>query len=497
MKRVKGATIIAIFTICILFMSSCRTDFDFDKAHSLAETLEQYNASFKEVYGEIDPEETWDFSSNIVTRPAANATRANSQLTLNDIGERLTENGGDKYYYVPDKLLDWLHTNLLPSENNSAKGKSFFLSVPNTKFYVVPIYQGVAWFNWNLGMKFQNGDYCTFWYKCDIQAQYNGSKNWVKANDKNGTANWGTQKTDAVRAPIFKIDTENKIKSHVGEELDLYLDVVSDTGRKKIQYASANQMRALILPDDVIANLNLKSIDPAAEKAMIIGAEDKDSYYGDGDWDYDDFVFLVVGCPDLPPVIEYIARRYMIEDLGATSTSDIDFNDVVVDLIQTYEKTADGTKNNLKETATIRALGGTLNFDLMIGQHTICTKQDNFTVGRMYNTGWNAARKEASEEIDYEKALKEIDLSKFGTLPIWDGDNSKIHLVMRPRVEDNVESDKKYNDIGGSNLGKYEIKYPSQGEVPAIIAFDLYKEWRPERVSIANSTDYDWWGKNK
>ena len=128
------------------------------------------------------------------------------------------------------------------------------------------------------------------------------------------------------------------------------------------------------------------------EDAVIkyIGIEDiaEGLSYNSTDNDFNDLVLAVVGNPDVPQekIIEEdkykvetcVPKRYMIEDLG--SIGDFDFNDIVVDVEDYTVETRKVTRLNGVITsdevisttsaptkAVIRALGGTIDFDLKIG----------------------------------------------------------------------------------------------------------------------------------
>ena len=188
----------------------------------------------------------------------------------------------------------------------------------------------------------------------------------------------------------------------------------------------------------------------------------------------------------------FVSKRYLIEDLSAVEANFVDFNDIVIDLIQTRKKTANGYEVT-GEKAIIRALGGTVNFDLMIGSHIVFTKKTSkYDVSTIYNTGWNPVSQRANKEINYNEVLAEIDLSNYGTLPIWNFDNNNIHVVMKPETKDKLNSDKIFSSLGDKALDEYVLNFPKKGAIPAMIAFDIDKEWLPERVGIKAPTDI-WW----
>ena len=144
-----------------------------------------------------------------------------------------------------------------------------------------------------------------------------------------------------------------------------------------------------------------------------------------------------------------LAKRYMVEDLGGSY--DFDFNDVVFDVI----KFSDGTQK-----CYVRALGGTLDVTIKVGNNS-WTKSLDYTITDMLNTN----------PIDPNLCLKEFDASG------WDGDNSKVSVI----VEGNEEAQ------GGTTKYYWAVPFPAQGEAPLIVA-TMYgsKTWMPERQSVPN-----------
>ena len=87
--------------------------------------------------------------------------------------------------------------------------------------------------------------------------------------------------------------------------------------------------------------------------------------------DYTDLVCMV---NDIDPV-KPIEKRYLIEDLG--SKDDFDFNDIVVDVKQDIQG---------NQKAIIRAMGGTLDFTLKIGNTEWTKSKDGVAAGYKTST---------------------------------------------------------------------------------------------------------------
>ena len=197
----------------------------------------------------------------------------------------------------------------------------------------------------------------------------------------------------------------------------------------------------------------------------IIGCEDA-STSSMTDKDYNDVVFMLYGEPYVPESFDVedlektVKKRYFIEDLGASD--DTDFNDIVVDVVSTYtyKKTTSDTgivtfsdEQVTSRKAEIRALGGTLDFELNIGG-TTWKKSADFDPSVMYNT----------QEPDYTKVLHTIDLPNE-----YDPASNNISVTVYQK---------------DSNMPSATVNFPADGTVPMIIAANAYEEWSVERVAF-------------
>lgn len=162
---------------------------------------------------------------------------------------------------------------------------------------------------------------------------------------------------------------------------------------------------------------------------------------------YSDLICMVRNIDPVRP----IEKRYMIEDLG--SKKDFDFNDVVVDVIQAI----DGSQK-----AIIRAMGGTIDFTLTIG-NTVWSKgvqgvAAGYKVETMYNT----------ENPKWDDVLVEFPVQG------WNPSTNNVTLTAKSLTNEDVI---------------LSIPFPRVGEVPMIIALDTFVDWQKERVSLPK----DWW----
>jgi hypothetical protein len=163
-------------------------------------------------------------------------------------------------------------------------------------------------------------------------------------------------------------------------------------------------------------------------------------------------------------------KRYMIEDLG--STNDFDFNDVVVDVIENIKIGRKLTMENgivvkdeetgdvaAAQKAIVRALGGTLDLTLKIG-NTEWKKSSELDASKMYNT--------KQGDIDYNAVLVEFPV--YG----WSPTNNNVSIVVNQN---------KSNEV-------FTITFPKKGSAPMIIAVEPELKWMSEQVSVPKSWFY-------
>ena len=171
-----------------------------------------------------------------------------------------------------------------------------------------------------------------------------------------------------------------------------------------------------------------------------------------------DLICLVEDLKDPNPII----KRYMIEDLG--TTDDTDFNDIVVDF-----------KDDLlgHQTATIRAMGGTLDFTLNVAGQAVWTKSVDgpkltpaVNVGDMVNTG--------VDEIRYDKVLAQFPVT--GWIP--SANNISVTVTYKDAT----------SETGATT---YTIPFPEVGKVPMMFATDVKVPWMVEHENFP-----EWWLDN-
>lgn len=292
----------------------------------------------------------------------------------------------------------------------------------------------------------------------------------------------------------------------VGERMYFYLEITE--GGNTTYATNGTKQSSMSEPKTMMLALNScprpSNIDSRNE-VMIIACEDAN--LKGSDWDYNDMVFMVIGNPDVPkPVviednttIVTYKKRYMIEDLG--STDDFDYNDVVVDVeAQRYHHFT--TKNGviIKEeegdwlgngTATIRAMGGTLDFILQIGGSsfgiggTQWKKSDHKQPFAMFNTGTPTGQLDDKGHniyngngIDYNANLANFYFTDFN----FDQNNVWIKVFPNRRNTSESSNSQDYNgNVTAEESFSILSGFPIPGDTPYIIAVDVDDRWMIER----------------
>ena len=445
--------------IGIGLMSCSKADvFDSNAANELKKEQQErdYTSNFVKKYGAVEGK-SWDFSSMRATYslPSSKAagTRAASELSVTG--------GKNGDMTIEKSVIDEIRTKLKAGTDNTVKGSPFYMVTQETSFTIVPIFQGQAGYYWQLGVNI-GGTEKILWSKGDMKYRESAtSTTWSTPGDKGVPAN-----AYEVKAPKFTYTATKDVQMY------FFLKVwTNGTGKGTSNYRLTSLDHMMLAMDCIKKPAGV----PADNDVTIIGCEDNPSATG-SDKDFEDLVFMMYGKP-APPVkhvdeVEVTeAKRYMMEDLGADY--DFDFNDVVVDVSNTYmkkvyyhydnrhalvfdrEEEIAGTR---KQEAIIRAAGGTLDFTLQIGTKT-WTKKGKFTITDMLNTGWN------NTEIDYNGVLDRIIIDDNS----WNPDANNISVTVQGRGEDQ---------------GVKTITFPKEGAAPMIIAVDPTNEWMKECVSV-------------
>ena len=446
-----------------------------------------YAANFIAKYGEIKSDQSWDFS----TGDRMLATRGFTAIKTQVLDQGIDFGDVSNIQSVV-KDRNWLHTEIqipgnveknaqllnamvkaLP-EAKAKTGKPAVLVAPSNGFYIFPFFSGGC-LTYDLMVKVGDEEPVKVY-----------SKDWINFQTINGMPK------DTVYADGGTVNMKGiYIEAPVGTRVEVYIDnIFCHTSAAGNAYekpfpspAGTTNGRAIYVELDEEVMPELDGIE-LKENAVVkyIGIEDiaTSRPYGMGtDNDFNDVVLAVVGNPDVPQekvitkdryeVKTCKTKRYMIEDLGATD--DFDFNDVVVDVedytVEIHQVTRENgvikTDEVIETTsapsqAIIRAMGGTIDFELTIGETKWVKSENNFDVKTMYNT---------QGDVDYNKELAVFEVKGY--------DYNANNVGIRVKGQDGL---------------LFDIKFPKAGEAPMIIAVDPSQQWMKERVSVPSEWFY-------
>ena len=430
-------------------------------------TTEEYENNFVKTYGEIDPNQSWDFSTGdeYFSLPSSSSKAATRGETPS-----YTMTKSQSYYEIESATLGKMNEVFKEGINNYNTGKKFAMTVPSNDFTIMPIFMGTSGGNFKLCMHVDGVGEIDVWNKWEgIQ---------VKGKNKNGqtVTNWtDVDKFDNDHNCLNATAIQSKyITFHglpAGATMYFYLKIISAASGYNTAGQSLGSINDYMREYQFGANDVTPSKLPGVDKPeiKIIGCEDAVT---NSDKDYNDVVFMLYGEPYVPESFEVedlektVKKRYFVEDLG--TTDDFDFNDIVVDVVSTYtyKKTTSETgivtfsEEQVKSRkAEIRALGGTLDLELNIGG-TTWKKSSKFDPAVMYNTG----NKETGELPDYTAVLHTINL------PLeYDPASNNISVTVYQKDSDKVSAN---------------VNFPANGAIPMIIAANAYEVWSVERVAF-------------
>ena len=472
-----------------------------EAAKSEANLLEEYKADFIKTYGEVKADQSWDFAidnSTFYTGSQA-ATRAastrgwgsfwsfwdylfgngymtpSSQTQQSASTDPVSQDGG--WYEVPTKTRNLMNTVFGEGNNNTQKlmeGTFIKLIVPENDFYILPIYMGQSGGDFKLCMHVDGVDNdFIVWSKWDnIQYKTTNNPNWTTLDKTHSRDGYNLVGVSDIRTKPIKISVADLPKN---AKINFYLLITEQAGNynhlgDKLGCVNGYIKEYAFNSDEVdMEGLPGYNAENGQIQCKFLGCEDAST--SKTDKDFNDVVFLCYGQPRVPQsekvqdLTMVKSKRYMIEDLGMAN--DKDFNDIVVDVIQTFEaqiKTYDdgtplsGYENpdyQLKSTvAQVRALGGRLNFELKLG-NTTWRKSDTFTdFTQMLGTTAPNLNAEPLHVIE--------------NVTGFDMDKNNIEVTVFN------EGDKVARKVG----------FPDAGNIPLMIATPLSVIWSKEKVKF-------------
>ena len=485
MRKVLLHSVVALSAIAA-FMS-CSKDIESSNASAIENKQKNdYASSFVAKYGPIDPNQSWDFTTGERRLATRGVTTISTTIMENGISwgdpskikvtpgnaswlESFIQVNSDNVTEKNGALLNAM-VKALP-EKQKQNGKPVVLVAPSSGFWIYPLFSGGV-LTYDLMVKVGDQEPVKVF-----------TKDWINFQTVNG------MQKDNVYANGGTINMKGiYIQAPVGTAIEVYIDNIFDHTPVSGSYnkpfpspAGTTNGRAIYVDIDEDIRPEIEGVE-LKEDAVIkyIGIEDiSPGAPSTGDNDFNDLVLAVIGNPDVPQekiitedkyeVKTCVPKRYMIEDLG--SVGDFDFNDIVVDVedytVETHKVTYENgviktdeveSTKSAPSKAVIRALGGTIDFDLKIGDTSWKKSDSEYTVTTMYNT---------EGTIDYDKVLAEFEVTG------WNASSNNISVTVTEK---------------SGNV--YEIKFPKKGTAPMIIAVDPTQKWMGERKSVPGTWFY-------
>lgn len=434
----------------LLLITSCSHEADFDSTAYVQQKKNEYAQNFVKRYGEIDPNQTWDFTSGAATLSTTRATSKNEAYMIYGL-----DFGVEGWVW---KYFGWEWSNKLTKntalyntlkenwkEGVSKTGEAAVLVAPGNPFVIYPVTaQGT--FTHDFCIKIQGYEEATLY-----------SKKWTdhKIPYCNGMA-YGTQSLKQINMYGVYVDVP------AGTRIEVYLKNVN--GQQGAVGTSSGD--AIIV--DAAAVGNLRPEVPTGLQGYTtvkyIGIEDNKT--GKRDDDYNDVVVAMLGYPNVPeetPITDNdtytetttLSKRYMVEDLG--DLDDFDFNDIVIDVEENTTLTHTVTLTNgvitsdvvsgttKEQKAILRHRGGIYPFSIKIGDYT----SDEFP-GVL------------SDDPNIELTI---------TNNVWNPETNNISLNVRDMNTGAVVT----------------IPFGMKGQAPMMVAVEPTLKWMPERKAVPNS----------
>lgn len=403
---------------------ACSHDLSVDESSVVENIKDQYKAAFIKKYGEINPNQSWDFTTSMFDE----ATSAKTRGTTSDVYALLSEWTEG---YVHFQEISWLNPNWTEKKWNQDRDyiKTNLANCPELDWE--PHISGClkAWAYFSHG----NGDAnAVRWYRLGVHTEdANGTQNTTVIKGKTKSDMWYTGFRQTVNGAGYIIDTRN-LKD--ADNAYWYATITNGNGSDNYTVTEAQKLT----------------------KYKEITAPSGSVYWCfscDSNKDYSNLILLV------KPVV--ISKRYMIEDLG--SIGDFDFNDIVVDFNQISIVDENTQQITYEKTAVVRAMGGTYDFTLKVGNKPVWGKSaKGFTTTTMYNT---------QGTINYNEVYGES-----FAVDDWNPDENNITIEVVKQGPT-------------TNNSVYTVKFPKEGEAPMIIAVDPVRKWMNEQTSVLR----DWW----
>ena len=285
----------------VAFVSCSKTDvFEENQKYVAEQEKSEYRTNYVKMYGEVSPNQSWDFST---IAAAQTSTRAGEAFSCNYVS--IIDDIANFAFRFLDDDLDGVKSKI---NNAEVKEWNPYLAVE-----LYPAYSYVA----------RNNPYD--YYK--LAVCYNGQEDTFYEQGLGLIRGWRT----------------------LGR-LGLSVSSKSLTTASNVYWSLYPTQITGLFSDKIVGKIEDYKID--SYKEFTVNGKTYWGFRVGPNGSYSDLICMVQSIDPVKPV----AKRYFIEDLG--SKKDFDFNDIVVDVYQAV---------NGSQKAIIRAMGGTIDFTLKIG----------------------------------------------------------------------------------------------------------------------------------
>ena len=400
-KTIKSISSATLFVAGLMMLSSCVKDSFENTAEQQKQA--QYDYGFVEKYGKVAPSQSWDFSGVTTAQTAMRSVSADEVCSKSqnntELGSKTSEINAfiDKLKKDKDAVKEAIKTtekiDFAPYKYSSVILFPMFMmqEEPTSAIYFT---MDICWGENSVNVydsKLQNGGY---WSDVVLEKKCRNINTTLLTKEED--VYWRAY-------PVYGGNTPNK-----------------DDKAKN-------------------ADISQRLKDFEIKQFRIINIEDRSYWCFDVEYmGYTSYmVFYAKDLKVYEPTV--ISKRYMVEDLG--SVGDYDFNDIVFDVIDT-----DG-----KQECFVRALGGTLEISIKVGDST-WSKAPTYNAKQMINT---------TAPIDYDAAYAHFDVTG------WDYDKDNVSVIVNNGAET-----------------PYTIQFPANGTIPRMVAVKTTKHWMEESVSV-------------
>ena len=418
----------AALCVCVAFVS-CSHDLEYDPSIANKQKELSYEQTFIKQFGQVSPNQEWDFTKSIARTRAGEEAAKIEELGFNTSGQSTSN-----YLWI----WKWKYSD--PSKG--VLNQNTFDNLYNNNLDAIKsAIESAEYTDWN------PSQYKNVYYRVFAVSQDGASKSYQRfgIHLPSGKNYWLAQgnpnKDDWSKGTLYMDHTRYLDFTQLPQGTSWFIISQKADGTTPNKKIKASEYE-LITFKEVTVNIDGKDY---TFWAFNCNRDESDVA---------DMILWVEA--EKKPIEKIVEKRYMAEDLGGNG--DIDFNDVVFDIVET----SDGV-----QTCYLRALGGTLDLAIYVNNTLYWRKSTSetpkFDVKTMYNTGYN------NTTIDFVEPIATF------TVEGWDDNANNVSLAV-------------WGD-GVQNDAVTYIKFPMKGATPRMIAISTKKHWQKEKVGVPNM---DW-----